>query len=939
MARVQPIRDRGSLLEREREVATLDSFVGGAGRAGARLGLIAGPPGIGKTSLLGEARRLAESEGIRILAARGSELEREFAYGVVRQLFEPALGDRKTRERAFADGAATARAVFEVPSAGNGHAPGDAGLGGLHGLYWLTLNLAGDEPLLLAVDDLHWCDQASLRFIAYLLHRLEGLPILVVAATRPNEPGADEALLAELSGDPLTVSIQPGALSEEAVAALVEGRLGDAPDAAFASACHSSTAGNPLLLHELLRALVSEGVSPVADNTGIVSDLGPRAVSRAVLLRLMRLSDEAAALARASAVLGEGTTLTAATALAGLDEDQAAEASGALARAEILRSETPLGFVHPLVRDAIYMDLSPGERELQHRRAADLLRDAHAAPEQVAAHVLASPGAQGDWVADALEQAAASSLTRGAPGSAVPYLRRALEGPLEPERRARVLAALGRAEMHSSGQDAVLHLSEAFEQLDDPREKATVANSLAWVLIFTRRHDEARALAARAADETPPELDDLRKGLLAFELMSAYFGGRHDDLSRFEPYREGLEIGGPGAAMLAGGAAWDWACMSGPRERCVALARRAIAEPGLFEHDHGLFWCGATMVLAYAEEPDAIATWERIGREVYRGGSTFAAMTVSLWAGFVELLWGQLGESLTRLASAAEGGALWGSGARVDRVPGAFIAEIELERGDLVGARRTLEASTSELIPGSYDGGLWQQAEIKLLTAERMFEEALEKALAFGETIGRMDNPAIHPWRTLAADVLGKLGRRDEGLALAADELERARAWGAPGPTGRALRIMGVLEEGDEGVERLTEAVEILERSPAALERARALCELGTRLRLARQSSEAREPLQRALELATVGGATALADHARTELYATGARPRREALKGAGALTASERRVADLAAAGRTNREIAQELFVTPKTVEVHLSSTYRKLGIDGRRALAEALS
>ena len=929
---------QSSLLEREREVATLDAFVAGVSRPGPRLGLIGGPAGIGKTSLLAEARRLAESEGIRILAARGSELEREFAYGVVRQLFEPAVADPATRKRAFGGGAETARAVFEAPPAGNGQPSGDAGFAGLHGLYWLTLNLAGDEPLVLAVDDLHWCDQASLRFIAYLVHRLEELPILVIAATRPNEPGADEALLAELGHDPLTVSIQPGALSAEAVAALIEGRLGETPDAAFASACHSSTGGNPLLLHELLRSLAAEAVAPTAANTGIVSDLGPRAVSRAVLLRLMRLPGEAAKLARAIAVLGEGAALATARELAGLDERQAADASGALARAEILRTDTPLGFVHPLVRDAIYLDLSPGEREIQHRQAADLLRGSQAAPEQVAAHLLAAPGVRGDWVSDTLTQAAASSLTRGAPGNAVPYLLRALEGRLDPVRRAEVLAALGRAEMHSNGRDAALHLAQAYEQLTDPRERAAVANSLAWVLIFTRRHDEARALAARAAAEAPPEVDDLRHGLLAFELMTEYFGGDHRQLARFEPYWEGLEIRGAGTAMLAGGAAFDWAGMLGPREECVALARRALAEPGMFEHDHGLFWCAATMVLAFAEEPDAIAAWERIGADVYRGASTFAVLTVSLWAGYVELRWGQLDEAWTRFAAAAESGALWGSGARVDRVPPAFIAEIQLERGDLAGARATLEASTSELIPGSYDGGLWQHAEIQLLTAERRLDEALERALAFGEAIGRMDNPAVFPWRTLAAEVLGRLGREDEGLALAAEELERARTWGAPGPIGRALRVMGSLE-GEAGVERLQEAAEVLEGSPAVLERARALCELGTRLRLSREASEARGPLQRALELATVGGATVLAERARTELYATGARPRREALKGIGSLTASERRVADLAAAGQTNREIAQELFVTPKTVEVHLSSTYRKLGIDGRRELADALA
>jgi hypothetical protein len=160
------------LLEREREVETLDAFVSGATRPGARLGLIEGPAGIGKTTLLAEARRLAESDGIRVLSARGSTIESDFPYGVVRQLFEPALTDPKVRRRGFAGAAAAALPVFE-PAAG---AEGAAGSGKdeagafaiLHGLYWLTLNLAGEEPLLLAVDDLHWADHTSLRFVAYL---------------------------------------------------------------------------------------------------------------------------------------------------------------------------------------------------------------------------------------------------------------------------------------------------------------------------------------------------------------------------------------------------------------------------------------------------------------------------------------------------------------------------------------------------------------------------------------------------------------------------------------------------------------------------------------------------------------------------------------------------------------------------------------------------
>jgi DNA-binding NarL/FixJ family response regulator len=246
--------------------------------------------------------------------------------------------------------------------------------------------------------------------------------------------------------------------------------------------------------------------------------------------------------------------------------------------------------------------------------------------------------------------------------------------------------------------------------------------------------------------------------------------------------------------------------------------------------------------------------------------------------------------------------------------------------------------TTDPALLGSFPGNLWKQAEVEVLAAEGELEAALAAAEGLGEAVGRMDNPAGHPWRTVTAAVLGRMDRAEEGIELALAELELARRWGAPGPIGRALRVAGELS-GADGIDLLAEATHVLEASHARLERAKALAALGTRLRLARKPSEAREPLQRALELATVCGATALADHARTELHAAGARPRREALTGVEALTPSELRVADLAAEGKTNREIAQELYVTPKTVEVHLSSSYRKLEIAGRRQLPEAMA
>jgi DNA-binding CsgD family transcriptional regulator len=200
-------------------------------------------------------------------------------------------------------------------------------------------------------------------------------------------------------------------------------------------------------------------------------------------------------------------------------------------------------------------------------------------------------------------------------------------------------------------------------------------------------------------------------------------------------------------------------------------------------------------------------------------------------------------------------------------------------------------------------------------------------------------NPAFIAWRSPAALALLQLGEREEASRLTSEELELARTWGTPRALGAALRAAGLVQGGEQGLALLREAVEVVTGSPAKLEHAKARTELGAALRRANRRSDAREQLRHALELATICGATSLAARAGSELLATGARPRRIALSGVASLTPSERRVAEMAAQGPTNREIAQALFVTQRTVEVHLTSIYRKLAISSRAQLAAALA
>ena len=275
----------------------------------------------------------------------------------------------------------------------------------------------------------------------------------------------------------------------------------------------------------------------------------------------------------------------------------------------------------------------------------------------------------------------------------------------------------------------------------------------------------------------------------------------------------------------------------------------------------------------------------------------------------------------------------------VNAYPVGFLSDALVELGDVTRAQRVIDSA--ELGDVGYGQFTFFDARARLRLAQGDYARALHELLTLGaflESFG-VHNPAMSPWRSEASTALLALDRHEEARRYAADELSLARQWGAPRALGKSLVACGLAEGGEDGLALLREAVAVLEPSQARLEHAKALVELGAALRRANQRSESREPLRQGLEIATTCGAAPLAERAGAELLATGARPRRIALSGAESLTPSERRVAQIAAGGSTNREIAQALFVTPKTVEVHLSSAYRKLDIASRTQLAAALA
>ncbi|WP_238010086.1 BTAD domain-containing putative transcriptional regulator [Dactylosporangium sp. AC04546] len=899
------------LVDREREVFELRQAAADAFDGLARFAVIEGPAGIGKSRLLTEARRIAEEHGALVLTARGSQLEKEFGFGAARQLFEALLTQPAERERLLSGAAASAGSVFDL---GGAEPPrGDHTFAVLHGLYWLTANAASARSLAIVVDDLQWCDTGSLRFLAYLVRRLEGLPVLVVATLRTGEQYDDDALLAELQLDPATVAVRPGPLSPDGVADLVRERLGSTAESRFIAACHRTTSGNPLLLRQLLKALEANGVRPSAAHVGTVTAIGSRAVSSMVLIRLRRMPAASTAVARAIAVLGDGVGLPTIAALAGVDEPEAAAAVAALARAEVVRHEYPIGFVHPLVRDAVYQDLPPGERQLQHERAAQVLHGKSAAPEQIAAHLLQIPERADPWVVEVLRAAAETALNRGAPDGAATYLSRALAEPPPAAQRPAVLLHLGQVETLNDGPAAIAHLRAAYDDpITDPATFAAVARMLIHTLIFAGPEGNAPEFARQASARLAAEFVDERLGMLALERIAAYmYSG---DAFAAGDFTAEITGGGLGARMLSACRAWELVARGIDRTEAVRLARFALAEGILLRGDPGLFWVIAGVVLENADA-DAGGLWDDALALGHTRGSLFTVLAAQLWLGW--RLWqrGDLPEARHNLLAANDQNLRWGGVPALGISYGeAYLVRVLIDRGDLAGARAFVDAHETRIRIG--DGiRLFAQAKVDLLMAEGRPADALV-VLDTELTTDYLANPMWFEERSLRARALAALGRLDEAVALAEDDIARLRDWGAPRAVGRGLRLLGTLRRDPD---LLREAVALLAGTEARLEYTRALYGLGQVV------DEPVEQYREALKLAEECGATPLRAEIAAALAALGDQVPAEP---PAALTTGERRLVTMHVGGADDREIAQALFLTPHTVRDTLDTIRRRFGV-----------
>ena len=939
-----PNESATTLLERERELAALRQALDDASERRGRVVLIEAPAGLGKTSLLRAASDTAAERGFTCLRARANDLERDFAYGCVRQLLEPAVASLAggERERAFEGAAAMSSGLF-----GDEAAPvrADSAFSMLHGLYWLLNSLAAEEPLALVVDDLHWADAESLRFLVYLAPRLDGLPVTVLATTRPGE--GDQAQLGRLSGAPETTLVRPAPLSSDATARLCERALGSGVAPEFAEACREATGGNPFYLEALLREARELHFPIDAGGARRVRELGPATVAQAVLLPLADKPESATALVRAAAVLGDGASLAEAAELAGLSEEEAAGAGDMLVARGILTPAELVEFAHPIVREAVYADIGPRHRARAHAQAARLLQASGASEERVAAQIAAAPPEGNQPRVELLRRVAAGALRRGAPAAATTLLARALAEPPATETRPDVLVELGGAELRLGAPDAIAHLSEAVDMISAAGPHATAARQLANALTVTGQADRAVEALESAIDVVEPEdreLGLLLEAELASHAWQASLETRAPAARRLEQ-RDDLTGATPGERLVLASLACERARTSDSAAESVGLLEDALAGGRLLEEQQrdivGPLYDLVLGLIAADAFDLAEASLEQALDNARARESIPSIAFLTNRRGWMYLRRG----SVDRAESDARTGLeLLNSHSIPLGIPFsvALLIEALIEAGDPDAAEQALHGYDlpDEIEPGPTTNFLLRSRAL-LHGVRGRTEQAIEDMLEFGrrDELWGGANPLASRWRSHTAMALLSLGDADSARRLAAEDIERARRWGLAGGIGAALRVAALAEGGDTVVERLREAASVHERSPARLEYARTLTDLGAALRRGNSRAEARGVLQQALELADACGARAIAERARTELRAAGGRSSDPEADGIAQLTASERRVAELAAQGQSNPEIAQTLFVTRKTVETHLGHVYRKLGIAGRGELDRALS
>lgn len=785
------------------------------------------------------------------------------------------------------------------------HAAARAAARGLTVARW-----TGDRPG--AVADVVLVEEAQ-RLDAAAVAALDAAPA-VVAALRRGPHVHDPAALAALRARARTVKLGP--LTPDEVGELT----------ADAAAVHAATGGHPLMAARLAAG---------GDEDELLEELGHWWTGQ-----IAQLGDRADALAEALLVLGDDAPLWAAAELARQDRDTAAAHADALVAAGLLAASDPMTHAAPLGWRALG-HVTPGARRAQaHRQAARLLGQTADGLQRAAAHLLAIAPSGEAWAAEMLRDAARAATDAGRNEDAVACLERALAEPVPRELRTDLLRELGAARDRAGTGDA----GEAYRQalryagLD---ERPRIHLELGRSLYGAGHYRDAALEIERGIEAVTGDDDPILVELVAAFVAASRFDRTLEDAAKLHlaPLLERTRHGRTVAerALLAE-IALERGIRGFPRATVVGLAMRAWADGLLLEgaDPYGIALSQVAAALTWSDAfAESIEVLDATVAHALGEGNAQLEATARYLRAWPRWYRGELAEAEAdaRAALDAPGWEMYEPSCR------AILGHVLVERADVAGAWKALELS---------DPGPWERTvpyAMLLETRSRLHLAAGDLVRAgadlaeAGALLDSMENAsAFCPWRSRLAWIVTLQGDDAQARGLIAAELEQAEAIGTPRATAFALNARGVIaaRAGEDGTPDIERAIELFASCGARTEHARGLASLGYVLLRSDRRDEARAPLREAHAAAAAIGAREIEEAAARMLRAAGGRPGPR--RTPGGLTPSELRIARLAALGKTNREIAEELVVTPHTVRFHLTGVYRKLGVDSRAAIGPAL-
>ncbi|MFC4536207.1 helix-turn-helix transcriptional regulator [Sphaerisporangium dianthi] len=921
-----------SLIERQEALTSLEGLLASAIMGKGRVALVSGTVATGKSDLLHTFAEQAAELGALPITATGSLAERDLPLGVLGQLIHDAPLVMEERDRAMALLEEGARTVMPTASGGEPLNQVDAQI--VHSLCTVLLELSERYPLMIVVDDVHHADRASLLCLAYLSRRVRFASIVAVFSHSTHGRYAETSFPTELLRQPHCRRIQLSPLSQAGVMSVVAEQAGKDAAERFAVEWHGLSGGNPLLVSGLVEDYQTSARSTGQPPAELVPGDG---YGQAIVSCLHRADPKMLRVASGLAVLGHPDSLDR---LLGVGQEYVSRELHSLSAAGLLSMGR---FRHESARAAVLAELDVGERADLHRRAAVLAYDGGGSTTAIADHIISAGRVEETWAVDVLEDAARHALREGRVGPAVAYLRLACRMCVDEQQRIRITTALMRAEWRINPSTPTGHFPELTDAMHRGNLRGSDAVVLAKALLWHGRFADAEEVLKHLGEsgekldaDTVTELVVTRPWLrCSYTPFLSHLPQVSGEQSRaailsVAAYRR-LESSITLAAVLT----------RGPREEIVAVVERILRGSRLDEMSMDTVE-SALLALTYGGRPDKAAPWcdlfidEASSRHAPSRQARLSAIRAEIALRQGDMLGAEFHGRLALDIIPMSG---WGV-AVGGPLSSLMIASTAMGKYDVVND--LLDQPVPEAMFQTRWGLHYLHARGRYSLATDHPQLALRDFQRCGELMGRwdLDVPWLIPWRAEAAEACLRLGRPDQARRLVEEQIRRCGT-AAPRVHGIAMRLLAATSEPRHRPMLLRQAGDLLQSGGDRYELARVLVDLtdafhglgeyrragmiGGRARAVAQECHA-DPLTRSLtrdgDASTVpapGGAAETADVTAM-------------------LSDAERRVAVLAAAGYTNREIADKLYVTVSTVEQHLTRTYRKLDITSRAELPSTL-